>query len=111
MVDFIETQLAEPISDTIEAIDSLKALNIPVALLTNNWFVEEGTERPILPISSRFLGVTNVPDSLKSRFDVVVESALLGERKPEPRIYDEVLKQLGVYQNCDHFFSTSERMT
>ena len=43
MVDFIEHKLAEPISDTIEAIDSLKQLNIPVALLTNNWFVEEGT--------------------------------------------------------------------
>ena len=40
--------------------------------------------------------MTNVPESLKSRFDVVVESALLGERKPEPRIYDEVLKQLNL---------------
>lgn len=51
MVDFIEHQLAEPISDTIEAIDSLKQLNIPVALLTNNWFVEEGTTPIAVTIS------------------------------------------------------------
>ena len=54
MVDFIETQLAEPISDTIEAIDSLKELNIPVALLTNNWFVEEGTKGQFYRFQVRF---------------------------------------------------------
>ena len=42
LVNFIESKLANPIQDTIDTIDSLKKLNIPVALLTNNWFIENG---------------------------------------------------------------------
>ena len=44
MIDFIETELAHPIGDTIEAIDALKELNIPTALLTNNWYIDEGND-------------------------------------------------------------------
>ena len=53
MIDFIEAELANPIGDTIEAIDALKELNIPTALLTNNWYVEEGKNRiPSLFVNS-----------------------------------------------------------
>ena len=43
LIDFIESELAHPIGDTIEALDKLKELGIPTALLTNNWFVQKGT--------------------------------------------------------------------
>ena len=42
LVNFIESKLSNPIQDTIDTIDTLKKLNIPVALLTNNWFIENG---------------------------------------------------------------------
>merc|ERR1711937_85320 len=42
LVNFIESKLENPIQDTIDTIDRLKKLNIPVALLTNNWFIENG---------------------------------------------------------------------
>ena len=42
LVDFIERELSVPIEDTLETIESLKKLNIPIALLTNNWFIEKG---------------------------------------------------------------------
>ena len=37
-----------------------------------------------------------MPDYLKDKFDVIVESAKFGERKPELPIYEEVLKKLGL---------------
>ena len=40
----MESKLSNPIQDTIDTIDSLKKLNIPVALLTNNWFIEDGKD-------------------------------------------------------------------
>ena len=42
LVNFIESKLSNPIQDTMDTIDSLKKLNIPVALLTNNWYIENG---------------------------------------------------------------------
>ena len=42
------------------------------------------------------LGQTNVPNYLLDKFDVVVESAKFGERKPQLPIYEEVLKKLGL---------------
>ena len=41
-------------------------------------------------------GQTNVPNYLLDKFDVVVESAKFGERKPQLPIYEEVLKKLGL---------------
>ena len=37
LVSFIDSELSTPIQDTIEAINRLNELKIPVALLTNNW--------------------------------------------------------------------------
>src|SRR2546421_191178 len=37
-----------------------------------------------------------VGDGLRQEFDVFVESAAVGLRKPDPRIYDVVCRELGV---------------
>ena len=37
-----------------------------------------------------------MPEHLKDKFDVVIESALLGERKPEPKMYEAVLGALNL---------------
>lgn len=64
----------------LEAIRRLRAHGLRVAALTNNWFT-----------SGR-----RVADHLRSHFDVFVESAVVGVRKPDPRIYELVCRELGV---------------
>jgi epoxide hydrolase-like predicted phosphatase len=57
----------------------LRAHDLRVAALTNNWIAEDA-------------GL----DGLRVHFDVVVESAVVGLRKPDPRIYHLVCDELGV---------------
>jgi putative hydrolase of the HAD superfamily len=64
----------------VSAIGRIKARGLRVAALTNNW-VADG-RRPT--------------DDLRHHFDVFVESALEGLRKPDPRIYRLVCDRLGV---------------
>jgi epoxide hydrolase-like predicted phosphatase len=64
----------------LAAIDTLRARKLKVGALTNNW-VQEGRR---------------VAEDLKSHFDVFVESAVVGMRKPDPRIYELTCRQLGV---------------
>jgi putative hydrolase of the HAD superfamily len=64
----------------LEAIRRVRARGLRAAALTNNW-VREGT-----PEGHR----------LREHFDVFVESARVGLRKPDPRIYELVCRQLGV---------------
>ena len=64
----------------LAAIDTLRARAFKVAALTNNW-VQEGRR---------------VAADLRSHFDVFVESAVVGMRKPDPRIYELVCRELGV---------------
>jgi putative hydrolase of the HAD superfamily len=67
----------------LHAIQQIRAAGIATAALTNNWIATDGR------------GVAaNGHDELA--FDVVVESAVEGLRKPDPRIYELVLARLGV---------------
>ena len=67
----------------LAAIRGLRARGLRVGALTNNWVSEE-------PQESR-LGL-----ELRELFDAFVESAILGLRKPDPRIYLHACKELGV---------------
>jgi putative hydrolase of the HAD superfamily len=64
----------------LQAIASIRAHGLRVGALTNNWVV--GGRRPT--------------DELRRHFDVFVESAVSGLRKPDPRIYALVCRELGV---------------
>jgi putative hydrolase of the HAD superfamily len=63
----------------LEAVRRIRTAGLLAGAITNNWITEdEGT------------GV------LRDRFDVFVESAVVGIRKPDPRIYLLACEQLGV---------------
>ena len=64
------------------AIRRIRAENLRTAALTNNWPRIDDREYP--------------PTGNEIGFDVVVESAVVGLRKPDPRIYELVLTKLGV---------------
>jgi putative hydrolase of the HAD superfamily len=65
----------------LAAIRRIREHGLRTAALTNNWV------RP---------GGRRVADDLRERFDVFVESAVVGLRKPDPRIYELVCRELGV---------------
>ena len=81
MARIAEAGVARP--RMLEAIRRIRAAGLRVGALTNNWVndVPRGT-----------------PDGLPLRecFDVFVESAVVGLRKPDPRIYALVCERLGV---------------
>ena len=82
--DFMENLvrgLSRTDPDMMEAVRKLKEAGIKLAVLTNNW-KSENSGRLI------FEGV--------EQFDSVVESCLVGQRKPEPAIYSHTLDTLGV---------------
>jgi epoxide hydrolase-like predicted phosphatase len=64
------------------AIRRIRAANLRTAALTNNWPRIDDREYP--------------PTENGLGFDVVIESAVVGLRKPDPRIYELVLSKLGV---------------
>jgi len=75
-----------PRPEMLEAIRRIRDHGLHTAALTNNWRVE---------------GETSVPSGgavhlLSEFFDVIVESALEGLRKPDPRIYELTCERLGV---------------
>jgi putative hydrolase of the HAD superfamily len=78
MARISETTVARPAM--LEAIRRLRRHGLRVAALTNNWHH----------------GNRTVGDGLRQEFDVFVESAAVGLRKPDPRIYDVVCRELGV---------------
>ncbi len=75
----------EPRPAMVSAIDATRAHGLRVGALTNNW-APSGTEPDTAPSALGHMG----------RFDVVVESAVEGLRKPDPRIYQLVCERLGV---------------
>jgi putative hydrolase of the HAD superfamily len=75
----------EPIPVMLAAIEAIRTNGLQVGALTNNW-APTGTEGDHAPHSLGHLG----------RFDVVVESAVEGLRKPDPRIYTLACDRLGV---------------
>src|SRR5262245_33382733 len=74
---------SQPRPRMLAAIRALRARGLRVGALTNNWVSDE-------PAESR-LGL-----ELRELFDAFVESAILGLRKPDPRIYQHACKELGV---------------
>ena len=64
------------------AIQRIRAAKLRTAALTNNWPRPDGAEFP--------------PTGSGLGFDVVIESAVVGLRKPDPRIYELALSKLGV---------------
>ncbi len=66
-----------PRPEMLHAVDVIRASGRKAAALTNNW----------APIDDA---------DLKARFDAVVESSVVGYRKPQPQIYEIMLAELGV---------------
>ena len=63
----------------LEAIRRIRAQGLIAAAITNNWIAEEGSA-----------------GSLRHLFDLVVESAVEGMRKPDPRIFIAACERLQV---------------
>ncbi|MGH9024526.1 MAG: HAD-IA family hydrolase [Acidimicrobiia bacterium] len=72
-----------PHPQMVTAIGAIRAHGLTTAALTNNWKHDDGAS----------VTESNVLDGL---FDVVVESAVEGLRKPDPRIYHLVCERLGI---------------
>jgi putative hydrolase of the HAD superfamily len=72
----------------LEAIRRLRAAGLRVAALTNNWVADTPRHGPDGPETARM--------RLDRHFDVFVESAVVGVRKPDPRIYSLVCEKLGL---------------
>jgi epoxide hydrolase-like predicted phosphatase len=77
MAQVMEAATPRPVM--LEAIRRLRAKGYRVAALTNNWRTE-----------------TDAASELQTHFDVVIESAKEGLRKPDPRIYRLACERLGV---------------
>ncbi len=75
----------EPRPEMVQAIRTIRARDLKVGALTNNW-APSSTEADAAPHALGHLG----------NFDVVVESAVEGLRKPDPRIYELVCERLAV---------------
>jgi putative hydrolase of the HAD superfamily len=75
-----------PHPEMLAAIASLRDVGLKVGALTNNWRADtDGAPAPSVGASP-----------LGGVFDVVVESAVVGLRKPDPLIYELVCDRLGV---------------
>lgn len=68
-----------PRAEMIDAIRRLRGHGVAVGAITNNWIAEEAGTRALAP-----------------EFDVFIESAVVGIRKPDPRIYRIACERLGV---------------
>lgn len=75
----------DPRPEMVSALRSIRARGLRTGALTNNWAADEAGE-------SRDRGVTQLADL----FDTIVESAVEGLRKPDPRIYELACRRLEV---------------
>ncbi len=80
------TELSGARPEMITAIHCLRGAGLAVGALTNNWVDDRGNATPAGAGHS----------DIASLFDSVVESARVGLRKPDPRIYALVCERLGV---------------
>jgi putative hydrolase of the HAD superfamily len=71
----------------LEALRRIRARGLRVAALTNNWMGDTPSGAAAPARGAR---------ALWERFDVVVESAVVGLRKPDPRIYALVCEKLAL---------------
>lgn len=74
-----------PRPEMLTAIARIRDAGLRVAALTNNWRLDDD---PQVDASDR--------QSVMDLFDVVIESAVEGLRKPDPRIYQLACTRLGV---------------
>lgn len=79
---------SEPRPSYLRAIDRIRNSGLATAALTNNW---AGPDR-----STASDPTAAALNSLDDRFDVIVESAVVGLRKPDPAIYELVCSRLDV---------------
>jgi epoxide hydrolase-like predicted phosphatase len=77
---------AGPRPQMLEAIRRIRDHGLRTAALTNNWQSEDRPENP-----------------LRELFHVFVESSVVGLRKPDPRIYELVCRELGVEPSAAAF--------
>jgi len=71
-----------------DAIRVIRAHGLRTGALTNNWADADGV--------SHVSGDSPLATELAELFDTIVESARVGLRKPDPRIYELVCRELGV---------------
>ena len=74
------SEAARPRPRMLAAIRRIRARGLRVGACTNNWVGADGCPT----------------DGLQEHFDVFVESAAVGLRKPDPRIYELTCRRLGV---------------
>ena len=72
----------------VTAIRSLRAAGLRTAALTNNFANADG--------GTHVSGESDLARLLADLFDVIVESAVVGLRKPDPRIYELVCERLEI---------------
>ena len=72
----------------VTAIRALRAAGVATAALTNNFANADG--------GTHVSGESDLARLLGDLFDVIVESAVVGLRKPDPRIYELVCERLAV---------------
>ena len=78
----------------VEAITAIRDRGLRVGALTNNWAkTEPVTTEPATTETAR------ASDHTQLGFDTIVESAVEGIRKPDPRIYTLVCERLAVTAN------------
>jgi putative hydrolase of the HAD superfamily len=82
MMEAIQVE-SQPRPAMLSAIRELRRRGLRVGALTNNWVADEPRENR--------LGL-----DLRELFDSFVESAIVGLRKPDPRIYTHACSELGV---------------
>ncbi len=75
-------EAVRPRPEMVRAVGTIRERGLRVGALTNNW------AEPA-PAAARF-------DGLRDRFDVFVESCVVGMRKPDPRIYEHAVGLLAV---------------
>lgn len=78
------THSFEPRGEMIDVIVRVRDAGLRTAALTNNWV--NGNEEHLLGDRPRLVEI----------FDVIIESTVVGVRKPDPRIYSLTCEQLGV---------------
>jgi epoxide hydrolase-like predicted phosphatase len=80
--------LSGALPEMVTAINAIRAHGLRTGALTNNWADADG--------ASHVSGDTPLAAELASLFDTIVESALVGLRKPDPRIYELICERLDV---------------
>lgn len=74
-------RISQPRPQMLRAVQRLRDAGVGTAALTNNWASTEQSQKM---------------NALRDRFDVFVESAVVGLRKPDPRIYRLTCERLDV---------------